>query len=88
MKLEPIGDFSQRSRGFLTVRGGDDRREIGFMEATASPPHSGPNESAASTPPVAAATAPRATIMSFFSGISALTGTNNAVTTPPRCHTP
>ena len=51
------------------------------MEATSAPPHSGPNESAASTPPEAAAAAPRATIMSFFSGTSALTGTGS--TTSP-----
>ena len=51
------------------------------MEATAAPPHSGPNESAASTPPVAAAAAPWATIMPLFSGASALTGTGtNAIT--------
>ena len=53
------------------------------MEATAALPHSGPNEFAASTPPVAAAAAPWATIMSFFSGTSALTGTGtNAVMSP------
>ena len=44
------------------------------MEATAAPHHSEPNESAAPTPPVPAAAAPRATITSFFSGISPLTG--------------
>ena len=50
------------------------------MKATPAPPHSGPNESAASIPPVSsAAAAPGATIVSFFSGTSALnkgTGTN------------
>ena len=52
------------------------------MEATAAPPT--PNESAASTPPVAAAAAaPRATILSFFSGTSALTGTGTNVVTSP-----
>ena len=49
------------------------------MEAPASPPHSGPNESAASTSPVAAAAAPRSTMMSFFSGTSAITGTGTNV---------
>ena len=39
------------------------------------PHHSDPNESAAPTPPVPAAAAPRATITLFFSGISLLTGT-------------
>ena len=31
MELEPISDYSQRSRGFHTVWGGDDRKEIGFI---------------------------------------------------------
>ena len=31
VELEPISDFGQRSWGFHTVRGGDDRREIGFI---------------------------------------------------------
>ena len=31
MELEPISDYSRRSRGFHTVRGGDDRRETGFV---------------------------------------------------------
>ena len=51
------------------------------MEATAAPSHSGPNESAASTPPVAAAAALRATIMSCFSLISVLTDTGTDVVT-------
>jgi len=51
------------------------------MEATAAPLHSGPNQSAASTPPVAAATAPRATITWSLAGASALTGTGTNVIT-------
>ena len=31
MELQPISDFSQRSWGFHTVRGGDDPRELGFI---------------------------------------------------------
>ena len=31
VELEPISNFGQRGRGFHTVRGGDDRREIGFI---------------------------------------------------------
>ena len=31
MRLEPISDFSQRKRGFHTVRSGDDPRELGFI---------------------------------------------------------
>ena len=46
------------------------------MEATAVPHHiSDPYESAAPTPPVPVAAVPRATITSFFSGISPHTGT-------------
>ena len=53
------------------------------MKATAAPPYSGLNASATSTPPVAAAAAPRATIMTFFSGTRALTGTGTNVITSP-----
>ena len=31
MELEPISDISQRSRGFHTVRSGDDRGEVSFI---------------------------------------------------------
>ena len=61
------------------------------MEATAAPPHNGPNGSAASAPPVAVAAAPRATMISFSSSTSALTGTGtNIVTSPlgPPCSKP
>ena len=53
------------------------------MEATAAPHHSEPDESAAPTPPVPAAAAPRATITPFFSGISPLTGTGAGATYTP-----
>ena len=53
------------------------------MEATAAPHHREPNESAAPTPPVATAAAHRATITSFVSGISPLTGTGAGATDTP-----
>ena len=31
VELEPISDFSQRSRGLHIVGGGDDRIEVGFI---------------------------------------------------------
>lgn len=54
------------------------------MDATTGPHHIGPNESTASTAPaVAAATVSWATIMSFYSGVSAFARTGTNVITYP-----
>ena len=74
--IKPSGEY----RSPTTCTGMDTSKE-----AIAAPHHKagGPNESAAPTPPIPHAAAPRATITKLFPGICPLTGTGIAGTTPP-----